>query len=86
MKTWLMMLPLVCAVNAAMAQGAETGGPAAQTEPVKTQEMARTQENAQTREKATASRNKRQGGDLRHCLDRKTNKEIIRCSEKNRRK
>ncbi len=86
MKTWLMMLPLVCAANVAMAQGAETGGPAAQPEPVKTQEMVQTQEKAQVREKATTTRTKRQGGDMRHCLARKTNKEIIRCTEKQRRK
>jgi|GEM_PF-6632735 len=86
MKTWLMMLPLLCAVNVAMAQDAGTGGPAAQPEPVKTQEMAQTQEKTQTQEKATTTRTKRQGGDMRHCLARKTNKEIIRCTEKKRRK
>lgn len=87
MKTWLITLPLLFAVNVAMAQGVEKEGAAAQPEAVAAPERAQTE--AQTRaatQTSATSRTKRQGGDMRHCLNRKGNKEIIRCTEQKRRK
>lgn len=76
MKTWLMALPLLCAAGMAMAQGAEGSGAALQ-ESAATQEQVR----AQTQERTQASKPRpAKGGDIRQCLDRKSNKEIHRCA------
>jgi hypothetical protein len=80
-KIGIMALPLLCAAGFAMADGMETEGTAAQMEP------------AAVSAKAPAHyRMARHGvmrlprGDIRQCLDLKTNAEIIRCSETRRRK
>ncbi len=72
----LMALPLLCVVGVATAAGGEKEAIGAQGEPVAAQE--------QVREQATVGKVKRQGGDMRHCLDKKTNKAIIRCAEPGR--
>jgi len=75
-KTGLMMLPLLCAVGSAMAQ---EGAQQQRAEPVAAQERARFQEQDQTRKDV-----RRQGADMRRCLDLKTNEAIIRCAEPGR--
>ena len=101
MKTWFITLPLLCAVSVAMAQGVEKEGaadqPAAVAAPTEAQvlEKAQAQEEmavqaqvkAQAQDRAAKLKAKRrQGGDVRHCLDLKTRTEIIRCSETRRKK
>jgi hypothetical protein len=76
MNIRLMALPLLCVVGVAMAEGGGKDAMGPQGESVAAQE--------QVREKATAGKVKRQGGDMRHCLDKKTNKAIIRCAEPGR--
>lgn len=92
MKTWIMTLPLLCAVSLAMAQGveAETNAsgypdaaveqPAAETAaPAKAQ---RSGARAQTRNYGGRTLPK---GDVRHCLDLQTPAGVIRCSESGKR-
>ena len=81
MKTWFISLPLLCAVNVAMAQDVENEKAAAPAEAVAAPEKAQAENQTVVRKTK-----QRQGGDLRHCLVLKTNKEIIRCTEKKRRK
>lgn len=78
-KIGFIVLPLLCAAGLAMADGMENAGSAAQTE------------TAAAPAKAPAHhRMVRHGvkrlprGDIRHCLDLKTNAAIIRCSETGR--
>ncbi len=86
MKTWIFTLPLLCAVNFALA--ADMGeAPAADkmesaAAPVKAVHHHRM--HRRTVRKFRAVNLPR--GDLRYCLDRKTNKAIIRCSEKRRKR
>ena len=89
-KFGLMLLPLLCAVSVAMAQGVEKEGAAGQPEAV-----AAPAEPAAIPAKAKASSRGRMGtrspkslpaGDMRHCLDLKTSAEIIRCAETRRNK
>jgi hypothetical protein len=82
MKIGLISLSLLCATSLAMAQGA--GQQAAEQVTTQTQEQAQTQ--SQVKGQATSKPRPRQGGDIRQCLDRKTNKEIHRCADKQRRK
>ncbi len=83
MKIGLITLSLLCATSLAMAQGAEQQQ-AAEQATAQTQEQTQTQ--SQAKKQATRKARPRQGGDIRQCLDRKTNKEIHRCAEKQRRK
>ncbi|MBS1184809.1 MAG: hypothetical protein H6R09_410 [Proteobacteria bacterium] len=76
MNIRLMALPLLCFVGVATAAGVEKEATGGEGEPVAVQ--------AQVREKATAGKVKRQGGDMRHCLNKKTDKAIIRCAEPGR--
>lgn len=78
MKIWLMMLPLVCAASVSVADGIE---------------RETTDQTASSAEKAplnpAASRQRGRSlphGDMRHCLDLKSSKAIIRCSETRRNK
>lgn len=82
MKSWLMMLPLLCMGSMAMAQG-DAGAGAAMGEAVAAQEQTQVQTQTQTQSKAAKSR-PRQGGDIRYCLDRKTNQAIHRCAASKR--
>lgn len=77
MKTALMMLPLLCAGGAMAQEGTQQPTPAA--EPVAAQEQARVQEQATVRKEV-----RRQGADMRHCLDLKDSRAIIRCAEPGR--
>jgi len=79
MKTWLVTLPLLCAAGMAMAQGA-ADDKAAVAEPAATQGQAQAGPPA-----GTAKARPRQGGDIRYCLERKSNKAIHGCAAKKRR-
>ena len=81
MKIGLISLSLLCATSLAMAQGVEQQA----AEQATTQTKKQTQAQSQMKEQATRKARPRQGGDIRQCLDRKTNKEIHRCAEKQRR-
>lgn len=83
MKIGLISLSLLCVTNFAMAQGVEQQQ-AAEQATTQTQEQTQTQ--SQVKEQATRKARPRQGGDIRQCLDRKTNKEIHRCADKQRKK
>ena len=72
----LMALLLLCVVGVATAEGGEKEAMGAQGEAVAVQE--------QVREQATVGKVKRQGADMRHCLDKKTTQAIIRCAEPGR--
>ena len=76
MNIRLMALPLLCVVGVATAEGVGKDVMGGEGEPAAVQE--------QVREKATAGKMKRQGGDMRHCLNKKTDKAIIRCAEPGR--
>ena len=84
MKILLMMLPLLVAANVAMGQGVEPEAavaPDAAPAPDKNQ--------VQCRGDVRDSHDRymvrlRQGRDMRHCLNLKTNEAIIRCAEPGR--
>ena len=86
MKTWIFTLPLLCAVNFALAADMGAASVADKMEsaaaPVKAVHHHRM--HRRTVRKFRAVNLPR--GDLRYCLDRKTNKAIIRCSEKRRKR
>ena len=81
MKNWFITLPFLCAVNLALAADMETTQPADQREsasaPVKAASHHRMHRRTMKRLRAVNLPR----GDLRSCLERKTNKAIIRCSE-----
>jgi hypothetical protein len=68
----LMILPLLVALNLARADGMPDAVPAASAS-----------EKAPARERVRAHKPLPRG-DIRHCLDRKTNEAIIRCAETRR--
>ena len=72
-------LPLVCAVGVALADDVGEGKAAGQTE------AAAATGPAQDRMAGPAAK-RLPGGDIRHCLDRRSNAAIIRCSETARKK
>lgn len=87
-KTWLMALPALCMAGVAMAQGAAPDEAQVQSE-AQAREEARVREEAQVEDTAQVqepkpSTRKRQGADMRHCLDKKDPKEISRCAEPGR--
>ena len=80
-KIGIFALPLLCAAGVAMADGMETEGTAA---PMDT---AAVPANAPAHHRMPGYGAKRlPRGDIRYCLDMKTDAEIIRCSESPRRK
>lgn len=83
-KTWLMALPVLCMAGLAMAQGAAQDEGQVQSE-AQVREEVQVREEAQVQEqKPTSSTRKRQGADMRHCLDKKDPKDVIRCAEPGR--
>lgn len=85
MKTGLISLCLMFVMGVALAQGSEqpqVGEPAAAATPEPAQVRTGAQEQAQ--KPAAGKSRPRKGGDIRDCLNRKTNKEIHRCAAKNR--
>lgn len=99
MKTisWLIALAALWVAGAALAQDAARDEAQLQ-EQVQLHEQAQVEEQVQTRDKAqekaqekaqvqpqTSSKVKRrQGADMRHCLDKKDPKAVIRCAEPGR--
>jgi len=82
MKTWFIALPLVCMVSVAMAGGVEKDQ--------KNQPAGQTQAGS-IRHTAHHGMHKHRMGhfprhDMRYCLDQKTNKAIIACSESRRKR
>jgi len=75
-KIGLVILPLLVAAGGAIAQdGAQQGA----AEPAVAQEQAQVQARAEKRKDV-----RRQGADMRRCLDLKSNAAIIRCAETGR--
>ncbi len=81
MKVVLMTLPFVCAAAGALAQEVEPQG-AARAET--TQALEKIQAPA-VPGKETGQDTRRQGADMRHCLELKDSRGIIRCAEPGRR-
>jgi len=79
MKIRFIALPLLCVAGVAMADGVDRE--AGQAGAVAAQERMQERERAHTRRTTRLPQ-----GDLRHCLDLKTNEAIIRCSETRRRR
>lgn len=75
-KIGLMVLPLLVAAGGAIAQeGAQQGA----AEPAVAQEQVQVQARAEKRKDV-----RRQGADMRPCLDLKSNAAVIRCAEPGR--
>jgi hypothetical protein len=86
MKTWFIALPFLCAVNLAQAADIEAA-PAADkmesaTAPVKAGAHHRMHKRAMKRLRPVNLPH----GDLRYCLERKTNEAIIYCAEERRKR
>lgn len=81
MKTWLIVLPLVCAASVAMADSVEREAPVSQPEPMAAPHMGP----AHYRMARHGAR-RLPSGDIRDCLAQQTNAAIIRCSEKLRKR
>ena len=81
MKTWLMLLPLLCTASVVMAQdvGPDAATPQAGSVAVPDKAQAPAPDQA-----ASPVAKQRQGADMRHCLGLKTYKAIIRCAEPGR--
>ena len=73
------ILPLLCAASVAMAQEGGQQDAAGMAEPVAAQESVQVQQQATVRKDV-----RRQGADMRRCLELKTNAAIIRCAEPGR--
>jgi hypothetical protein len=78
-KIGLMILPLLVAAGGAIAQEGGQQGAGGAAEPAAAQEPDQVQERAGTRKEV-----RRQGADMRRCLDQKTNAAVIRCAEPGR--
>ena len=76
MKIGFMMLPFLCVAGVAMADGMDQAA---------ANQTAAAPAKASAHHRMEHNRPKRlPSGDLRHCLELKTSKEIIRCSEMRR--
>ncbi len=74
MKSWILVLPLLCLTPFALAD--DPAQPAASEAASQTQKTMTAQEKARLKQR-----------DMRHCLEKKTNREIHRCTAgKNKRK
>ena len=81
MKIGFMMLPLLCAASVAMADGMDNAGAEGKVDAT----AASTRPPAHDRMVNRAPK-RLPSDDIRHCLDLKSNAEIIRCSEMRRKK
>jgi hypothetical protein len=79
--TGWMILPLLCAASVAMAQEGGQQDAAGTPEPVAAQAPAPVQVQEQATVRQTV---RRQGADMRRCLQLKTHAAIIRCAEPGR--
>jgi len=79
-RAWSMILPLLFAVSGAMADGMEPAAAAAQESEAVTGRVP-------VRERVRAHTPTRlPQGDIRHCLDLRSNQAIIRCAETGRKR
>lgn len=69
MKSWILVLPLLCLTPFALAD--DPAQPAASEAASQTQKTMTAQEKARLKQR-----------DMRHCLEKKTNREIHRCTVK----
>lgn len=87
MKTNILLMllpPLLAAANVAMGQGIEPGAAPAADE-AQVPDKSQVQPRAEVRDSHDRYMAKqRQGRDMRHCLNLKTNEAIIRCAEPGR--
>ena len=81
MKTWIFTLPLLCAVNLALAADMEAAPAPGPTESASAPVKAVSHHRMHKRMMRNLPH-----GDLRYCLERKSNEAIIRCSEKRRKR
>jgi hypothetical protein len=88
MKPWIMTLPFVCVASVAMAQGVDDGAGGANATPeLQLASATHAQAPSVSEPRRTAARGGKRGarslpkGDVRHCLDFKTQVGVIRCSE-----
>jgi hypothetical protein len=81
MKSWLLLLPLGCIAGGVAAQYA---GPDAAPAPAASVAGPDTAQMPAPERAARSEAQPRQGADMRHCLDRKTLRAIIRCAEPGR--
>jgi len=81
MKNWIFTLPFLCAVNLALAADQETAPAPDRTQSASAPVKAGPHHRMHKRSMKRLRHVKLPHGDLRYCLDRKTNKAIIRCSE-----
>lgn len=79
MKIWLITLPFLCGVGVAMADDIGSEGPAAQRQAAPAASTAPASSRV-----AHHAAVRLPHGDIRHCLDMKTNAAIIRCAESRR--
>jgi hypothetical protein len=80
-----MLLPFLALAGVAIAQPEDAAGPTAQA---REQERERAQAQAPVpapTARRGASKTTRQGGDMRHCLEKSSTQAIIRCAEPGRR-
>ncbi len=80
MKIWLITLPLLFSVGGAMA------GDISSEAPAEKEAMAAPGAGPVPERMARHGARRLPGGDIRHCLDLKTNAAIIRCSETRRKR
>jgi uncharacterized membrane protein YgcG len=73
MKSWILVLPLLCLTPFVLAD--DPAQPAAAEASSQTQKTMTAQEKARLKQR-----------DMRHCLEKKTNREIHRCTVKQRRR
>lgn len=83
MKTWLITLPFLCLAGGAMAQATTPDAASAPTDAAASQAKADAADAAPVKAAKPKVR-KRQGGDIRSCLDKQDDKAIIRCAEQGR--
>jgi hypothetical protein len=80
MKTWFIALPFLFAANIALAADPEPAPAATPMETDKAQTAPQAQKKMTARDRARLHQR-----DMRHCLDKKTNKEVHRCAIRKRR-
>lgn len=80
MKTWLITLPLFCAVGVALADGSAMAPPSPKPEAAMAPAKMAPANVAPTRGKWHKPK-RLPRGDLRHCLELEDNMAIIRCAE-----
>lgn len=84
MKTWMITLPLLCMASVAMADDVQKDQAAAPTQAISVRHKAPHGVHKRMMKRLRPVNLPR--GDLRYCLERKTDEEIIRCAEERRKR